>query len=197
MNIVMINGKSGAGKDTLVRNITKKYQKEIKQLSFATRPKEIIQEIFDLPEESLWGTQEEKEQKLPEHIRFADKRWNTTRDFVKWFASGICRDVDPYCWAKCVVAEIRLLEVFDDYKTVIISDLGLKDELLHMDKEFGMANIKLVRILRKFDEPGSRYNEESLDCSPNENFDLVIPDEYSEKLTFETLENSLKEWKYV
>lgn len=183
MNIIVINGKAGSGKDTVANYLLK--QKGFQKISFADPIKRFIQELWGFSYEQLWGSSEK---------RLEASKYNseiTVRKALQFFGNDACRKFDENVFAKWAVETAKTLLTEDYYeyidyigledsyagkkaKCVVIPDGRYKNELEEVKKNNGI----LLRVKRPkaglkgiF---GKHKSETEMDDIPDDFFDYVI-----------------------
>ena len=199
--ILLISGKSQSGKDTLGNSIESKWPDDICCFSFAEKLKYFINDLFGVPLELLFGTDEDKDQLTD--IRWEDtptydgclvnsSEFMTVRDLLKYFGSDICRKMYKYCWAKQVADDIEC----NGYNISLIRDLRMVDELDYIKERFPLSDIKTVRLLRKVKENDDWHESES-GLDGFDEFDLYISEEFDEKETLKCVITNIKKWGFI
>lgn len=150
--IILLAGKAQSGKDTSVEFIKNLIEnKKVTQYSFALELKLFLQNVFNIPENQLFGTNEEKDR--PTHIRWsnlpfskdvidglkketnAESDFMTARHLMMVFGSEICRKIWGDCWVHTTLRKIYMES--DQYDYALISDARFPNEIdyLILDKD--------------------------------------------------------------
>lgn len=152
--IIILAGKAQSGKDTSVEYISKLLENKkykVEQYSFAYELKKFLQLVFNIPENQLFGTNEEKDR--PTHIRWsnmplspetinglrtelkAESDFMTARHLMQVVGSEICRKIWDNCWVHNTLHKIYMESDNCDY--ALISDARFPNELdyLILDKD--------------------------------------------------------------
>lgn len=105
----------------------------VKHFSFAGRLKEMALD-FGFPEESLYGTQEQKKEPtsfLWEDMVGSNKEGPmSARDFLQYFGTEVCRRYNPLIWANSCIKEIAQWQPY----LAIVDDLRFADTELPVIK---------------------------------------------------------------
>ena len=134
----------------------------VKLYSFADTLKWICHELFDIPTESLWGSEKSKNkkmsyhwEKMPGHV--TDHHGYgpmTAREFMQWFGTDIMRKAHPNIWLNNTIKRIEQ----EQPKTAIIADVRFKNEADAIKKAGGVV----VRLTRRVHKDG-HSSENALD----------------------------------
>ena len=141
----------------------------VKHYAFASTLKDICVGLFDIPKESLYGTEEEKNnpiQYLWEDMpaKLKNKTGNMTgRDFLQYFGTNICRKINPDIWTNRTIKDI----LQEESKLSIISDARFENEVMAVQNAGG----KVIRLTRSISDD---MHESELALDKYENFDAVI-----------------------
>jgi hypothetical protein len=154
----------------------------VKLYSFADSLKWICSELFDIPEECVWGNEQQKNQ-LQEHLLWQNmpkainstmmkkivtapdaKRsfdWKegpmTAREFMQFFGTDVCRKMFESVWVNSCIKKIQR----EQSELAIIADVRFPNEAKAIEDAGG----KVVRLTRKvFDDNHS--SEVALDDYP-------------------------------
>lgn len=158
----------------------------VKIYAFADELKRIATTVFNIDPALVYGSDEDKN--TPIHIKWKnmclflpprkindlkksekyDKKM-TVREFLQFFGTNICRVLDDDCWTRTCFNQI----VADGSELAIIQDCRFANEV-KAAKKIGAKVIKLTRTVQ-FDVHES---ENDLDKLGNDQFDLVIDNEY-------------------
>jgi len=149
----------------------------VKLYSFSDNLKHICVELFDIPHECAWGTDEQKNQ-IQEHLlwenmpRFqnmslmvkmpidARKSWNwregpmTAREFMQFFGTDIMRKIHGPIWVSSCLKKIQR----EQSQLAIIADVRFPNEAAAVEEAGGV----LVRMTRKVCED-NHSSETALD----------------------------------
>ena len=184
----------------------------VKLYSFADALKAICIDLFNIPFENVYGTNEQKNKKIshlrwknmpgvhpyitgeslvangveyPVHNRGSDSQWcMTAREFMQYFGTDVMRKIWEPIWCQNTVNRI----VTEQSQLAIIADVRFPNEV-DIIKDAGGIVIKLNRDLFK-DEHAS---ETQLDAEnyDQENFDYVIENQ-GEGRTIERLQGIIE-----
>jgi hypothetical protein len=139
----------------------------IKSYSFADNLKQVCMNLFDIPHDCLYGTDEQKNQ-LQEHLLWENmpgvitcpELWDhmhpdgeseysvtyhkpgpmTAREFMQYFGTDICRKIYQPIWVNGLLKQIE----YDQPPIAVITDCRFINEMKAMRKN----NALLVRLLR-------------------------------------------------
>ncbi len=126
--LIGLCGDPGSGKDTVAKILRDKYK--FMNLSFAERGKKIINEIFDLDSDQLWGNKKE----------IIDERYNKTpRQIMQIIIHGF-RKVNEDVWINYIRKEMKNYY----FNLFVISDVRMKNEFKFIKENNGII-IKVVR----------------------------------------------------
>jgi len=137
MNIIGITGNIGSGKSTISEHLVKKYG--YTEYAFASPLKEIAK-VFGFPEESLYGTQEDKLKIHP--------YWGiSSREFLQKMGTELFRKNMPvvFPFIKSVWVDLFRMKIkMNPDVKYIVSDIRFEDEY-NIIKELGGTVIKTIR----------------------------------------------------
>lgn len=177
---------------------------QIKCYSFASYMKDVSCNLFDVPRELVWGTNENKSEQIP-HVLWENMPgkktsvlWDGTklgsksgpmsgREFLQYFGTEILRHIYPKCHAVATIKQIRA----DNPELAIITDCRFPDEI----EVVRMAGGKVLRLTRKlFDD--MHESETALDSY--EGFDAIIDNQnISIEECHSQLFKILVDWGYI
>ena len=158
----------------------------VKTYAFADELKKIATIVFNIDPALVYGSDEDKN--TPIHIKWKDmcvflaprkindlkksekydKRM-TVREFLQFFGTNVCRVLDDNCWTRTCFNKI----IGEGSELAIIQDCRFANEV-KAAKKVGAKVIKLTRSVQ-FD---AHESENDLDKMGNDQFDLVIDNEY-------------------
>ncbi len=154
----------------------------VKRYSFASELKKMCADLFDIPHECVYGTDEQKNQ-LQEHLRWenmprfqnmnlmvkmpidAKKSWDwregpmTAREFMQFFGTDVMRKIWEPIWINRTIKKISQEKPL----LAVIDDMRFTDELLKIKEHWGDLSM-CVGLTRKVKE----------DSHSSENADPVI-----------------------
>ena len=175
----------------------------IKIYGFADMLKATCSSIFNIPEELLNGTDEDKKQKT--HIKWKDmgpflapktisrlKRSElydknmSVRDFLQYFGTNVCRKIYDDCWVQACFKRIEI----DQPEIAIITDCRFKNEIQASKK----YNAKIVKLTRAPFIGDTHTSEVDLDKMHNNNFDLILGKDVTIREQNQLLLDALYEW---
>ena len=142
----------------------------VKLYSFADTLKWMCVKLFDIPEECVWGTDEQKNQ-IQDHLRWElmpghviDKSGYgpmTARHFLQWFGTDIMRKIYEPVWANSCIRAIGE----EQSQLAIIADVRFPNEAKAIE-EAGGTLIRLTREIHK----DAHSSETALDDYPFANY---------------------------
>ena len=178
--ILLITGQIGAGKDSLAQNLQYHYGLNFAiKKAFADRLKESVRDIYGIPTNLLWGSQEDKNAST--HVRRIDgKGYYTVRELVCVF-SDLTKSIDNYCWVRvigdfvnaCVSSPNDCVGYWKNYQCFFISDWRFEYE-----KDFLIAyccphvEIRTLKLLRTGES--SQHNSEIMVNDESMCYDWII-----------------------
>ena len=134
----------------------------VKLYSFADSLKWICRELFDIPEECVWGTDEQKNQ-VQKHLRWENMPGSdmtgpmTARQFMQYLGTDIMRKMYEPVWVKSCLKKIQR----EQSELAILADVRFPNEAKAIEDAGG----KVVRLTRQvFDDNHS--SEVALDDYP-------------------------------
>jgi hypothetical protein len=145
----------------------------VKLYSFADNLKSICHELFDIPLESLWGTDEQKNQKqkhllwdgMPDEIRGKRRGAMTAREFMQILGTDIMRNIYGSVWVNSAIKKI----IREQSELAIIADVRFPNEAKAIENAGGVV-VRLTRAIKEDNHP----SETALD---NYNFKHYIDNE--------------------
>lgn len=150
LNIILINGKAGAGKDTIA--VYLKHNYNCSHLYYAFAVKKSLAIITGLDEKYFFDV-ELKEKQLP-------YPWDnfTPRKMMQTYGQLVKLQFDESVWVKSVASKISsILEINEDNVNVVISDLRFNAEL-YIDKFINNKNYTINKIYIIVERPGKDGN---------------------------------------
>jgi len=132
--LVGINGKAGAGKDTIADHLINKYG--YKRIALADPIKRLVQDVFALDEHTVYD-RVAREQPL--------KEWPdwTVRKLLQYIGTELFREnIDDVIWVKSLWLKIKNSK--DNY---VVSDIRFNNELYYLKDNAGknFISIKVIR----------------------------------------------------
>jgi hypothetical protein len=206
MKIIAFGGRKNSGKDTLakflVRNRLELFNTEsVKIYHFADPLKELAINYLGCPAEWVYGSQEDKENKV-EHLlwsnfpatEFPDDNTKamSVREVLQFYATEIFRRQDPEIWVRML--KNRILEERPDI--AIVADMRFPNEVdgIH---DLGGKTVYLTRAV----PPLSNHESETALLPANfnwTNFSYVLDNNHLDILETERkLVEILREWKWI
>ena len=144
----------------------------VKLYSFADTLKWICTDLFAIPHECVWGTDDQKNQ-LQEHLRWENMPGvllkpqaagpMTAREFMQYFGTDVCRKIHPDIWTEHTIKNIRTEEPL----IAVISDCRFQNEVDAVQRAGG----KVIRLTRGVDNDDHSSEAES---ELIENYDATI-----------------------
>lgn len=96
--LIGIVGKAGAGKDSIANHLIENYS--FTRKAFADPLKEVVQRLFDMTNEQLWGDQKED----------IDARYGLTPRFLlQYLGTDVLRQLYPNVWCDLLVRDYKKL----------------------------------------------------------------------------------------
>jgi len=172
--IIGINGKAGSGKDTAADIIAKEFNLE--KISFAGKIKNILEDVFDFPQENLWGPSEFRSKPL----QVSNGEFINARDALQIVGEAFCE----------VYEDVWIDYVFKKHSNnLIIVDQRKRNEFNSIKNKGGL----LIRIKREGaglqGKNAQHRSEVEMDTIKDEEYDIVIENNSS----LEELRDKLKE----
>lgn len=193
MRLLAISGRKQSGKDTLGNLLVANYG--AKKYGWADSLKGMVGDLFNVPDEWLWGSEEDKNNltcvkwgNLPNWFDLHYNHWKdisnkypsqenilekansclTVRELLQQFGSGVVRKMFSDAWVNAGKAKLRR----EQPEFAVIIDMRFPNELFAV-KELGG---KSIRLTRKQEEVPKHESEWSLDKDKFDwkNFDTVI-----------------------
>lgn len=162
----------------------------VKLYSFADTLKWLCVDIFNVPDECVWGTNEEKN-KIQEHLLWEnmpgvlDKSGPmTAREFMQFFGTEIMRKIYSNVWIDNTMKRIKK----ESSELAIVADVRFPNEILSINNNGGSV-IKLTREAFK----DGHSSELALDDFDKSHFKTIIDN----GLTNYTIEDLIKDIKSV
>jgi hypothetical protein len=142
----------------------------VKHYAFATALKEIAIGLFNIPRESVYGTDEQKN--TPTQYKWEDmpvkikgkSGFMTGREFMQYFGTDLCRKMYPDIWTDRTIKDI----LAEESNLAIISDARFENEV----KAVQNAGGKVIRLTRTIE--GEDYHSSELALDNYDGFDAVI-----------------------
>lgn len=157
--IIGLSGKKGSGKTTIGRFLRSRLA-DSEMICFADPLKDLVSDLFDIPQVVLNGTEEQKN--MPTHIGDSARQ-------VMQRVGGTMRGIWPDCWLNAWRKRVRALQERRGIVPVIVADVRYRNEIAAIRDAGGMV----IRLTR---------NPYALDCHESETdldgwiieFDAVI-----------------------
>ena len=201
--ILLINGEIGSGKTTLCRNLVNYYgEHKAKELAFADKLKQIAHELYQIPKEWLWGTQEDKGKKthlfrlIPQFNAKLGKEetvveYYTVREVICLLADYL-KLFDPHCFCRPIFSFINSCQVSPgncqgahknlDY--FFLSDFRYPFEYTFLAERLPNVEIRTIKLLKQ----GETNNHNSENSLKGFEFDYVVNNRnYTAEETFNTV----------
>ena len=133
----------------------------VKLYSFADNLKAVCTELFNIPPECVYGTDEQKNQ-VQEHLLWENISTNrtgpmTAREFMQHFGTDVCRKVYEPIWVNACIKKIQQ----EQSGLAIIADVRFPNEAKAIERAGG----KVVRLTREVHED-NHSSEVALDDYP-------------------------------
>lgn len=157
--IIGLSGKKGSGKTTIGRFLQSRLD-DSEMICFADTLKDLVSDLFDIPQVVLNGTEEQKN--MPTHIGDSARK-------VMQCSGAAMRGIWPDCWVNAWRKRVRTLHERRGIVPVIVADVRYQNEIAAIREAGGMV-IRLTRNPYGTDEHES---ETDLDRGIIE-FDAVI-----------------------
>lgn len=189
MKIIGIAGKAGSGKDTafeLIQNHYEKLDKNVVQLSFASKIKEMCKILFNWDIDKLSNDFQYKEEYDSNDI--ACSIFNMTRrEMMQKIGSEAMRDgIDKNFWIKCLKIE---MSKYDNNTIGIITDCRFINEFEFIKNNNG----KLIKVIRVDVETLTSYSEHQSekDVELYQEWDYVVYNNVDKNKTISENKNNL------
>ena len=108
--IIGVAGTIGSGKDSIANYLTSNHH--FRRMSFASSLKEILVGLFDLPKETVYGNDAQKNtltqykwEDMPTKVKGKSGAM-TGREFMQYFGTEICRKIYPNIWTDRTLKDI-------------------------------------------------------------------------------------------
>lgn len=163
--LIGLSGKARSGKDTVAQHLS--HDAGFFHYAFATPLKDMIQNIFGLSDEQMYGDLKE----TPDPILGKTPRW-----LCQYIGGDIFRGIYEHVWAECAIRKYRELQKSHrETLRVVISDVRYPNEFTAIRSAGGY----LWRIIRTDYEEERTGNDEhesetGLDDLPDCAFDSVL-----------------------
>lgn len=157
--LIAIHGFKQSGKDTVADYISQEYG--FVKKAFATKVKQAINVIYDVPLELLNGSDEDKN-------TLTDVRWDSfvgierdekqdeiflsVRELMQIFATEMCRDKQPNIWFEVA---------FKNVGKIVVSDLRFNNEAEFIKQHKGFV----IGVRRQSAVGGNHQSESGIDSS--------------------------------
>jgi len=150
----------------------------VKLYNIADNLKRTIMEIFNVPYENLYGTNEQKNQltsiKRSAFSPFINKKilkdkgeFMTGRDLMQYFGTEICRKIDEDCWIRSCLRDIE----YEQPEYALIADVRFENELDYISaSKIESHNFKLTLNPLNSDHE----SEISVDAIPESKFTAIV-----------------------
>jgi len=142
----------------------------VKHYSFATALKEMSIGLFNIPKESVYGTNEQKNapieykwEDMPTKVKGKSGQM-TGREFMQYFGTDICRKIYPDIWTDRLIKDIKA----EEPNLAIVTDARFENEIEAIKKAGG----KVIRLTRTI--PGEDYHESEIALDNYDGYDAVI-----------------------
>jgi len=156
----------------------------IKVYNFADYLKYFVADIFNLSEEKLFGTDEDKNEQthiswksmpIPRYLGTAGERntfinkrgYMTYREILQVFGTDVCRYINPKCWAHACYKQIQK----DQPDIAIIGDCRFENEI-----ETGIENGANLILCQNSDSKDKHKSETGLDNIDPKVYTYIMPD---------------------
>jgi hypothetical protein len=165
----------------------------VKHYAFATALKEMAIGLFNIKNELIYGTDEQKNQliqykweDMPTKVK-GKTGFMTGREFMQYFGTDICRKVYPDIWTNRLIKDIQA----EEPNLAIISDARFENEI----KAIQAVGGKVIRLTREVSGEDSHDSETSL--NNYDGFDAVIDTQnLNIEQSCEELIKILSEWRW-
>ena len=165
----------------------------VKHYAFASALKEILVGLFNIPKESVYGTEEEKNtatqykwEDMPTKVK-GKSGYMSGRELLQYFGTDICRKIYSEIWTNRTITDIKNEE--SDF--AVISDARFENEI----KAVQAAGGKVIRLTRG--ETTDGHSSET-DLDNFDGYDAVIDTaNLSIEESCKQLFNILNEWNWI
>lgn len=127
----------------------------IKLYSFADNLKQICVELFDMPHECVWGTNEQKNQKVPHLLwenlpsgTFTKRGPMTAREFMQYLGTDMMRRIYEPVWVQSCIKKIK----HEQSGLAVVADVRFPNEVDTIANAGGVT-VRLTRKARKDEHP--------------------------------------------
>lgn len=168
----------------------------MKKFSCADALKEFCHYVLNLPAESVWGSNEEKN--APTHLNWSDMPTKikgktgpmSGREVLEYFGSQIVRKMYGDAWATALMNRIKMFS--PEY--ALINDIRFPNEV----KAVQAAGGKVIRLTRITDEAAKNTHVSNTALDDFEGFDYVLDNQdLSMEETHQLLTVKLIEWNFM
>lgn len=168
----------------------------IRKFSFAEPLKETCQHILGLSEESVWGTNEQKNQ--PTHLKWGDmpvvpkgkSGAMTGREVMEYFGTQIMRKMYPNVWADALIRRIRAMNP----KYAVVCDVRFLNEVEAIKNAGG----KVIRLTLTTPEAAANKHISNTALDDYNDWDFVLDNaNMTMKEAHVVLIEKLIEWNYL
>ena len=160
----------------------------VKLYSFADSLKWMCTELFDIPYECAWGTNQQKNQ-TQEHLLWENMPESTkcgpmtAREFMQFFGTEVMRKIYEPIWINACIKKIQI----EEPGLAIIADVRFPNEVNQL-KKCGASVVRLTRNVFNDDHPcESALDKQYFDWSI---FDHIID---NKDMSIDTLCNYIKD----
>lgn len=165
----------------------------VKHYAFASPLKEILVGLFNIPKESVYGTEEEKN--APTQYKWEDmptkvkgkSGYMSGRELLQYFGTDICRKMYSEVWTNRTITDIKN----EESDLAVISDARFENEI----KAVQAAGGKVIRLTRG--ETTDGHSSET-DLDNFDGYDAVIDTaNLSIEESCKQLFNILNDWNWI
>ena len=178
----------------------------IKLYNFADNLKQIAIQIFGMPADKVYGTNEDKAEltnvKWKDMAQFLPPRTvgelkkngkyekkMTIREFLQYFGTNVCRKLLDSCWVDSCLNRV----VAEASELAVIGDCRFPNEVKISKK----AGAKIIKFTKKVDDD-VHESEAAIDKVPDSQFDAVIDNQYMTlKEKNQAILDTLYEWGWL
>lgn len=142
--LVGLTGRMGAGKDTVYKILSAKLKNKetIKRLAFGDAVKKSAYAIFGGEKSKYFGTQEDKNEKLPFWEDKLGEAYSTYRRIAQTFGTEICRNnIHKDIWV--LALEPKIQELLKEGISVVVTDIRFDNEA-KLIKSYGGLVVEVV-----------------------------------------------------